>query len=100
MAMNKIDLIYDTVAWRPDFYVCAHRLKSLTSELRRSIQVHDDIDSTHSFLDADLRKLASTPAADVTYLNVNYMQDFRQENPMNTDTRTVRAADRSWLEQY
>jgi len=100
MAMNKIDLIYDAVDWRPDFYVCTHRLESVNSQLRRSIKLHERLEATHSFLDADLQGLVSEPDSEITFLHVNYMQDIQQPNPMNVDTATVRAAAKQWLKSY
>ena len=102
MAMNRIDLIYDAVDWRPDFYVCTYNMAGLRSRsgIQTSIKVHDFIDSTHLFLHTDLSELVSTPATDVTYLNVNYLRNIKMENPMNIDTATIEDADRSWLDQY
>jgi len=30
MAMNRIDLIYDAVDWRPDFYICFRLNRTFT----------------------------------------------------------------------
>jgi hypothetical protein len=51
MAMNRIDLIYDAVDWRPDFYLCMRNINKIRDELKDSIEVHLRLNRTRCFLD-------------------------------------------------
>jgi hypothetical protein len=51
MAMNRIDLIYDAVDWRPDFYICTRSQTTIRDALRESIELHVQLGRTRCFLD-------------------------------------------------
>jgi hypothetical protein len=98
MAMNKIDLIYHTVAWRPDFYVCVRQKPMIQGPLRNSLDVHIEMDSVQIFV-SEAQQNHVQPAKQINYITMDNLLQ-RDRTVLNLSMAEIQDADIKWLEQF
>jgi len=98
MAMNRIDLIYDTVAWRPDFYICMRDKPITQGPLRTSVDVHIEMDDVLVFLNELQRNHVQSNKETHFFL----LDDIRHHNPTPYDLSLdeLQYVDLGWLESF
>lgn len=98
MAMNKIDLIYDTVAWRPDFYICVRSKPIIKGPLRNSLDVHIQMDDVLVFVSEAQRDYVQS-AEQINYVTVDNLLQ-RDRTILNLSMAKIQGAETEWLERF
>jgi len=99
MAMNRIDLIYDTVDWRPDFYICTWPEQNVHKQLLNSIIAHLHMEHVRCFLDESWGgEMASYPLT--ICLPTEGLLDYKRKTPNDISIAEIRDASIEWLEQF
>jgi len=99
MAMNRIDLIYDAVDWRPDFYICKRSQTATRDVFRESIELHLQLERTRCFLDESWEGELQSDSQ-TTFLRSGRPLNSKPQSPNGLSVTELLDVSIDWLERF